>query len=62
VLEQGYETNAAEEFMVVTPFFYDNTDMDLNEEGACDSISTAFSFDATTGFMVHYDDERSGSE
>ena len=62
VLEEGYMTNAAQEFRVVTPFFLDNTDMHPNDEGGCDSISAAFSFDSTPGFMVHYDGERSMDE
>ena len=58
VLEEGYQTNAEPEFRLVAPIFYGNTDMLPNEEGGCDGISTAFRFQATTGFVVHYDDQR----
>ena len=57
VLEEGYETNAAQEFQLVTPIFLNNTDMLLNDEGGCDGISMAVKFDATTGFVVHSPDE-----
>ncbi len=56
VLEEGYQTNAAQEFRVVTPFFFANTDMLPNDEGGCDGISMAIRIEATTGFVVHYDE------
>ena len=57
VLAEGYQTNAAAEFRVVTPFFLDNTDMLPNDEGGCDGISMAIRFKATTGFIVHYPED-----
>ena len=57
VLEEGYKTNAAQEFRAVTPFFLDNTDMMLNADGGCDGISMAIRFEATTGFVVHQTDD-----
>ena len=57
VLEEGYQTNAAQEFRAVTPFFLDNTDMMLNEDGGCDGISMAIRFEGTTGFVVHYTED-----
>jgi hypothetical protein len=57
VLDEGYQTNAEQEFRLVTPFFLDNTDMLPNDDGGCDGISLAIRIRATTGFVVHYDDE-----
>lgn len=59
VLEEGYQTNASQEFRVVTPFFLANTDMLPNTDGGCDGISMAIRIEATTGFVVHYDESES---
>jgi hypothetical protein len=60
LLEEGYQTNAADEFRLVTPLFLDNTDMMPNDESGCDGMSAAFQFSATTGFIVHYDQDPAG--
>ena len=61
VLEEGYMTNAAAEFRLITPYFLDNTDMLPNDDGGCDGISMAIRFETTTGFIVHYNDEKTAS-
>lgn len=61
-LEAGYQTNAAHEFRIVTPLVMRNTDMMRNAEGTCEGISIAVKFSATTGFVIHYDDEEADAE
>ena len=61
-LEAGYQTNAEREFRVVTPLVMRSTDMMLNDEGECEGISIAIKFSATTGFVIHYDEDDLPSE
>ncbi|MEE2786893.1 MAG: hypothetical protein VX589_06105, partial [Myxococcota bacterium] len=61
VLEEGYQTNASQEFHLITPYFLENTDMMPNDEGGCDGISMAIRFEGTTGFIVHYADDSSAA-
>ena len=53
LLDEGYETNAAQEFRLVTPFFFSNTDMWPDESGQCRGMSVAIRVEATPGFIVH---------
>lgn len=51
VLEELYNTNAAEEAELVTPLFVNNADMAL-EDGLCRQMSVAFGFTGTTGYVI----------
>ena len=51
VLEELYNTNAAEEAELVTPLFVNNADMGF-EDGVCRQMSVAFGFTGTTGYVI----------
>ncbi|MEL6178250.1 MAG: hypothetical protein AAFS10_04820 [Myxococcota bacterium] len=51
LLEELYMSNAAAEAMLVAPVLETNTDLN-NVNGQCTRLSTAFSFEGTTAFVV----------
>jgi hypothetical protein len=50
------DSNAAAEARLVEPIFYNNADMQLEDEG-CRMLSVAFGFEGTTAFVVRYPEE-----